>query len=147
MDIKYRLNIYIADEYQTDPTHADITLTPELIKRIRQLNKAVNKLKVWQIQEFDCTPVWLVQNNDEEYVEWTEGSIDTATLCVENDSFKWIGYIKHTNIEVSVESISIKELDELEKVTTCSEKDIPLLLSKLEFEKSKEILQKRLKGE
>ena len=147
MEIKYSLDVYIQDDYQTEPDRAEVIITPALIKRIRKLNKIVKELEVWRIQEFDYTPVWMVQTDDDTYKEWEEGYVDCLTLNVEDNSFNWEGTIKHTNITITTENISMKGLKELNKVLKTPKKDLPLLLTKLEFEKSKEVLERRLKGE
>jgi len=149
MKFKYILNVYVYDEYNEGPEKAEIIFTPELIKRIQELHKAVKSVKASKISDYDCTPNWLNKDPDNEgqYVEWDEGDggIDCLTLNV-TDDVEWSGWIKHTSILVETESIRISELLEIKKVFTTPKIKLPLLIHELKSDKAKEALEQRFKG-
>ena len=118
-----------------------------LVKRIRQLNRAVKKLKAFRIEDFDSTPEFLKGDPDEgeKLQEWDEGSIDSTLLCVSEEGFNFSGYIKHTDIHIETEEFTMEELSENIKVM--KSKSLPLLLGHLKYDSSKTLLEQRLKGE
>jgi hypothetical protein len=56
----------------------------------------------------------------------------------------WVGYIKHTGIEVSTDLIDKEELDENFKVIDAKREDVPLLINNLTYQSSIVLLTKRL---
>lgn len=151
MEIKRIIDeIYINDEYcDVRPDAAKVILTPRLIKRALQLSKAVIKLKVYKIVEFDYRPEWLwlpPENENGEYIPW-DGSIDTVMLNVCDDEIRWKGYIKHTGIEVETGPIMLSELLEIKKVLDTPKENLPLLINSLDNDTAKNALQQRLKDE
>ena len=110
------LRVNIADEWTTDPTHAVVRITRDLAKRILKLSATVRKLKVYCIEEFDYTPDMKVASGEYEkpklkdLKEWAEGSNDASRIHVTDDSVNWVSYIKHTDVELSTDHISMKEL-------------------------------------
>ena len=141
------LKTIVLDEYITGPSHAEVEFTPQLIYRIQDLSKAAKKLEAYCIQDFNSTPEYKIETENEDgdtvLEEWTEGSIDSPYLNVTQDNVYWSGFIKHTDIRVETEGLSIKELLENLKVT--NSKTLPLLIGQLKFDSSKAILEKRLK--
>lgn len=104
MDKVLRLNITAA-VYDEHPDYAVIELTPELIARIKQLQKAVKKLDVYCIEEFNYDPLYQDDNGNESDVR-----VECTCLKVTSDEFLWTGYIKHTGVTWETETVTIKEL-------------------------------------
>jgi hypothetical protein len=89
----------------TRPDQATIDIDERLAKRILRLNKAVKRLGVYQITEFDYTPDWA-----ETGIKEPDWRVDCSILEVSDDHFHWSALIKHTNIELLTNAIYIKEL-------------------------------------
>lgn len=151
MNIEYTVPIYTPDEYEDDiPTHAHIKLTSGVIERIFTLSKAAKDLEVACIEDWDVTPDLLVISEDDDGAtteDWG-GVMDAMVLRVTDTEFKWTFYIKHTTIECSVQSINIAELKDNIKMLRAKPEDLPrLAVSKFRYESSRELVEKRLKGE
>ena len=148
MPITYEVPVNTNDEYADNfPTHARIVLDKKFIARLCILRQAVKSLKAYAIQDWDMTPELLVEENDG-LVEWT-GTPDAMRLVVDDISFYWEWYIKHTNILCSADSITFTELEEQikenQKVTAAKKGDLPrLAVTELKFESSKKIVEERL---
>jgi hypothetical protein len=160
MKIVYTLQVITNNEYADEyPTHARVVLDDKLIKRICILSDTARKLNVYKICDWDTTPDYLNnENEDEEMREW-EGTIETNLVevqCgietnlveVQCGIVHWSGYIKHTNIMIETSSIDIREIKENFNVTKLPDRELPLVdMDKLEYETSKGIVNQRLKGE
>lgn len=101
-----KIPVEIQGEYYDNdtPEYAVIELATELIKRIKQLNKAVIDLKVYCIEEFDYSPNLRTEDDED------ATTVDCCILKVMDDAFQWTGYIKHTSVEWNTERIYLKEL-------------------------------------
>jgi hypothetical protein len=146
--IEYLVTVYMADEYVDDfPTHARIVLDKKIIDRIYKLKRAIESVNAYVIEDYDGTPDLLAENDDGEKEEW-DGAAGAMWLSVERDVFKWVFYIKHTEIRCSTESISFDELRENRKILRARVFDLPrLAVSEMEYDSSKVLIEKRLKGE
>jgi hypothetical protein len=147
--LEYLVPVMVNDEFYDDgPSNARIEINSELLKRIRKLSKTVKELEAYCMEDWDVTPEFLGTNNDDGgYKDW-DRTIETLRLKVDNDSFRWVGYIKDTNILCETEGIDIKEMDENLKVLRAKETDLPrLAVSEFKYPSSKELVEKRLKGE
>jgi predicted transcriptional regulator len=83
------VNVYVNDENCDGPDVASITLDEEKIKRIRQLARAVKRLKAAYIEDWDYTALLGCKNG--EFVGWSdsvtdETPIDEAALLVNDDN-------------------------------------------------------------
>lgn len=127
MSKKLAIKILVQDDVSggDTPDIAIVEITPELAARIRQLNRAVRKLKVLHIEEFDSTPdlysgdlgddPFRVLTDDDEVsmdvTSWDDtGTCDVVCLVVGDTEFHWAGMIKHTSIHWETEMIDIKEI-------------------------------------
>jgi hypothetical protein len=162
MKLEYTTTVHIGNDYADDvPSHAVIELEIGMIRRILFLQKTCKKINVYKISEFDYTPSFKIEADDgiagspsgvdlrtsKPGLENWEGAIDGLVLEVETDCFRWHGYIKHTDIEVSTESISSPEFKENLSVLKHNPKNLPLLVGKkFEFDSSRAILEKRMRG-
>lgn len=96
-----------APEFCDDgPKYARVEITPDLLKRIRQLAEVVKGLKIYMIEEFDYTPAWCSDEKGKE--EW-DGRTECGTLQVMDTSFRWAAIVKHTDITLTTEEVYIKE--------------------------------------
>jgi len=164
--MKILFNVSCNDEYIDEhPTTAIVEFTKESIERIFRLNKAVKKLEVIKICDWDNIE-WLDNNpiEDNEEPKIWEGRSECEMFSVWSDSISWRAYLKNTCIEFSTyDSIymnTLKEilkivdkdilihsdnLNEVIKVYNTPDKDLPLLIADLKSEEAKDILQERLK--
>lgn len=143
MVIKRILEVSVFDEWFDDgPDVAQVTITKSFINRVIKLNKAVKKLGVYKISEFDCSPDWLYKNGDE-YEPWDD-SMDVILCHVTESGVQWDGYVKNTNIQIGTQEIFISELLEIKRVLDAPPKDLPLFISNLKYDTAKDALQQRL---
>lgn len=104
--IRFVREVRCGDEYaDVRPDKAHITVSPELAKRILSLAKEVKRLGVYKVVEFDYTPDWKEQG-----VKEPDWSIDCVTLNVTDEGFFWDAYIKHTNILLETERVTLADL-------------------------------------
>lgn len=103
---KFIREVHCCDEYcDTRPDKVVIAIDERLAQRILKLARQVKRLDVYKIVQFDYTPDW-----KETGVKNPDWHVDCVTLDVTNDNFHWSSYIKHTNILLETEGISIKDL-------------------------------------
>ena len=103
---RFKRNVFCNDEYcDTRPDKVTIDIDEKLARRILRLNKAVIRLGVYQIQEFNYTPDFR-----EAGVKVPDWRLDCVILEVSDCIFRWTALIKHTSIEVFIDGISITEL-------------------------------------
>jgi hypothetical protein len=151
--------IYIGDEYYDDGADlAYIPIDKELYTRIKEAQEVLNKTGWHKMMDFDSTPVFKDKLEDEDGYEDTiysaenlsnlsdneEMRVDTLQISVSNTGVMWVGYLKHTSVEVSTDSIDIEELDENFKVIDAKREDLPLFINNLAYDSSKVLLTKRL---
>ena len=143
------LDVYCNDEYNYEyPSKAKIELNKERIEEILKLNEAVLNLKVLKICDWDNIGMWLASDpeEDEEEEEW-EGRVECEEFSVYDSTVSWSAIIKHTNIEISTDSISMEELREIKSVYDTPGENLPLFIENLKYDSSKELLSERLKKE
>lgn len=118
------LKIHVEDEFcdgEDDNGNAlalaRILLSCDDVSEVKRLSELVKKEHLYAVKRFDYTPEYFSDYEGfdwdgykgEETVEW-KGRVDVVCLHVTDDSFRWEGYLKHTNIRWSTESVEIKEL-------------------------------------
>ena len=136
------IEVLCNDEYCEEyPTHAKVTFTKELTKRIIQLHKALTLVNAAKICDFDSPDKWLANDEDEEW----DGRVDCGMLTVWEDHIRWNDYIKNTSIEIETYEVRMKEILEIHEVLTSPPKELPLMIGNLTSEEAKQILEQRLK--
>lgn len=109
-----KLNIpCCTNEYAELPDHAIVEIDKELVRRIRELHRALMSVKADYIKEFDYRLEYMNEDDSE-----ADFRVDVAMLNVSKDDFHWSGGIKHTNDNFETDSIPLKVLDILEAPTT-----------------------------
>lgn len=104
--IKFVVDVSCNDQYcDSRPDKAVILIDKERMDRIIELSEMAKKHDVYQISEFDYTPEWI-----ETGVKDSDLRIEASMLRVTDDSFSYIAFIKHTDIEVWTKTIYIKRL-------------------------------------
>lgn len=106
MNFKKTVPIHVNSDIDCydQPTHATITLDTTGIKRIRQLARAVKKIGVTYIEEFDRTPIL-----KEGRRVW-DGSVDCVCLKVSDDDFHYTGYFKNSQLQWETQGIPLNKL-------------------------------------
>ena len=160
MPVSFNVPVHVNDEYAEGPSHARITLDDKQITRLFQLQKVVKEYKLYCVEEWDTTPELFTGPEDDGYLratEWT-GAWDCMTLKVEDECFLWNWYLKGTSTSCDTESISFEELKEQimenDRVMRAPKSELPRLAmleapakGALKYESSRELVEKRLKGE
>lgn len=140
-------DVYCNDEYCNEyPVKAKIELNKERVERILTLNETVKELKVLKICEWDYVDYLASDPGDAGDDEEWDGSVECEQCCIYDTSVSWTAILKHTNISIDTDSVSIKELEEIKKVYDTPEENLPLLIESLEYDSSKEVLTERLKS-
>jgi hypothetical protein len=137
MDYTVEVDVSCSNEYAEAPAKASITLTTKLIHRIKRLQKAVKDLKVYTIREFDYTPKYKDYDGNE-----SEARIDSCLLEVDDKSFKWVAYLKHSGDEVATGTIWLKDL----RPISCKPDQLPKYLVSKSNEFHRTLAEQRLKG-
>jgi hypothetical protein len=96
-------------DYDEVPSHARITLEPGLIKRIKELRKALTSVEADFIESFNYDAEFLTQNEDEKLVEWT-GTTECNRLILGLTGFWWKALIRHTNVAIETEEIPYSKI-------------------------------------
>lgn len=105
--VKFISHTFCSHEYCAYPDKAIIIINKERMERIVNLSKIAGELKVYEITEFDYTPEWIEVGEADP--DW---SIDCSILKVSDDSFLYVGYLKHVpcDAKVTTRSITIERL-------------------------------------
>ena len=114
-------NLSFDDEYVESFCY-DFEIQPEKLKYIRELAEKVKELDVYEVTTFDAnldvyrdylddaeTAVNCVKElgkNDKNYTR-----VECVLLHVSNDSFRYTGYLKHTNLLFTTQVIGIVEAE------------------------------------
>ena len=144
-ELKYTLSTHYNDDYSELPSHVIVTLNPQDIAWIKKARKIVKAMSAYELSQFWYGMEFKTQTADDVLEEF-EGSMDTELMLVTDDAVRFSSALKHTETEIFSDSIPLKELFENWKVIRARPKTLPILMGKLEYESSKEILHKRLKG-
>lgn len=159
MPATYNVPVHVCNEYYDEgPTHARIVLDDKLIARLFLLQKVVKEHKFYAAEDWDVTPDLLKGSEDDGGEEEWGGSTDCMVIKVTDDSFFWEWFIKNTDVRCESESIDFKDLKEQIKendwVMRAKKSDLPRLAvleapakDSLKYKSSRELVEKRLKGE
>ena len=140
--MKRIINVRVPGDYE-GPELAEIELSELALKEIKQHSALVKNLGVYCIEKFDYTPTFYMHDDDSEDelallpidTEDHRLRIDCITLKIRDDSFQWTGYLKHTGIKFSTDSIAIEHeeaktnvLTDITRAVFCINEDFNLLL-------------------
>ena len=117
----FTVEVNTLSEYCSEgPGYAQIVVDKKLAELIRRMQAAVIDLKVYCMEVFDDTPYY--KDSDLEVppdpdrdietipmVDW-DGCYECSILHVTSTQFYWRALIKHTEVHMETEAISIKEL-------------------------------------
>lgn len=111
---KFEVEVCSSSEYTEVPSYATIKVDTRLKKRILELAEAVKKLDASCIMDYDTTPEWYVQDDNDKLTPWTcngeLGRTELERLVVYRDDFYWEAVVKHTETRFETNLIPIKNL-------------------------------------
>lgn len=90
------------------PATARVTIDVDLAKRIRKLSAACRKLGVTYISEWNYAPTWGSKTDTD--IAGEPWCVECSLLVVSDTDFRWTGIIKHSNILLETETVSLKKL-------------------------------------
>jgi hypothetical protein len=97
-------------ELMETPGLAVADMTPELIQRIYRFQRAVKHLECYEITEFNymCEfTQWAENEKDGKTIPGEELRTECNILHVGDVYFKWVCYVKHTDVELVTEETAI----------------------------------------
>ena len=89
-----------------------VCLDRAAISRILKLQKAVEELGLFKIEEFDYSPEWTQWAEDDEGNQVPGEPMRTERDClvVTKDDVQWTAYIKYADVKLSTEPVLIADL-------------------------------------
>jgi len=97
------------DDY---PEGAIVTLSDELVERIRHLSRVVKLLNVYSISIWDGSPKYFRYGEDtSEKVMCEDLRIEYTLLSITDSNFVWRSVLKHSPVEFETDLIDVSALD------------------------------------
>jgi hypothetical protein len=120
--------------------HCTVTITAALARRIKLLSNTIKKRKVVYIEEWGSPDEFYTEED-----QVCEARLDCEMLRMSDDDFYWKGYFKHGDTSWSTDSVPMKVIDEILKVSRTPRNRLPLMIGTLESEDAQKLLERRLK--
>jgi hypothetical protein len=140
LPITLRLTCIIYDEYNDSANHVEVTINEDRIKWILEVNEALEKLKAYSINDFNCDTKYLYYDEDESTWSEPDFSVDTELLTVRKNEIYWSCLVKDNNAPVESETIEIGLIKELYRIAKLPIDEMPMYINgvKKQFEYSNE---------
>jgi hypothetical protein len=149
MIIPIELDVSIFNEYVEDINLARVDLTEGLIAWIRKMERLVKRHDIAYIADYECSPIYLYKDEGEDPPEIKpyDGSTECDMIVVRKGSFYWKGIIKHTDVHIETDSMSLEDLDKLIKFYNEEPSEmLPKYINDEDYS-TREIALRRMKGE
>jgi len=154
-DISFIIGVSVNDEYYDNYSPlAFVTIDKNLYKKIKDSQKALNKLDACYIEYYDFSPNFM--RTDKNYTDRTELNeedliddedtthLDSLYLKVSATDIYWEGYIKHSSVVLYTDNILIETIEEAFKINSLPLEQMPLYINH-ENKTFRNIAKKRLK--
>ena len=99
-------------ELMETPGLAVVDMTPELIRRIYRFQRVVKHLDCYEVTEFNymCEFTEWAEDEEGKTIPGDELRTECNILHVGKTYFKWVCYVKHTDVSLTTEETAIEEL-------------------------------------
>ena len=146
--LTFVLEINCSHDAYSGPDHARITITQDIISYIKAAQKQLKILEASSITRWESPDEFLTTDDNEELKEVDldniDNRMDVQEFVVTTSSAYYHGCVKHTNMEWSSAWVDTEELFECWKIHKTPKKKLSLFLNNLKYDRSRDILRKRL---